>query len=117
MECGGGDFGPDHNKVREKAMVGHDRGFRKSVYSAKDRLSVEDEAVVENKVGERVEAKRRRDFVRADAIRDELVERFGVVMSDKLKQWSVGGGVLGRMLQRSVGCTKGVGVVTLRSSS
>merc|ERR1711865_81202 len=54
-------------------------------------LSPEDEEYITARVDERSIAKKNRDFDTADYIRDELNQKFDIVIQDKLKQWSVGG--------------------------
>jgi len=85
----GGDFGEEHNAQRELSEAFKNRGYIKSASSSP--LSPEDEEYITTKIEERSVAKKNRDFVTADYIRDELKEEFNVVIQDKLKQWSVGG--------------------------
>ena len=42
-------------------------------------------------VQERAEAKKVRDYSRADDIRDRLMNEFDVAVDDKIKLWSMGG--------------------------
>jgi len=53
------------------------------------RLNDEDVAYVEEKLVERHGAKRDRYYEVADAIRDELRERFGIAIDDRTKEWRV----------------------------
>ena len=46
-----------------------------------------DEETIDEMVNERAEAKRRREFERADDIRDDLIDDFGVHINDKTKEW------------------------------
>jgi len=52
-------------------------------------LSDEDIAFVNDKIKERFQCKRDRDYDSADAIRDELQDSFGVVIDDRTKEWRV----------------------------
>ena len=85
----GGDFGEDHNARRELAHQFATRGYIRSKSSLP--LSPEDEAYVQEKLNERAEAKRDRDFRTADGIREDLLREFDVSVNDKMKLWSVGG--------------------------
>lgn len=85
----GGDFGEEHNAQRELADAFNSRGYIKSTSSLP--LSPEEEEAIQEKIEERLEAKKNRDYNTADAIRDELQHEFDVTIHDKLKQWSVGG--------------------------
>jgi len=85
----GGDFGEEHNAQRELSEAFKSRGYIKSASSSP--LSPEDEEYITARIEERSIAKKNRDFETADYIRDELNEKFYVVIQDKLKQWSVGG--------------------------
>jgi len=85
----GGNFGNEHNQQRAMSQAMKSRGYVKSRSSA--NLSPEDEEYVQNKVDERSEAKKSRDFDLADSIRDDLLDEYNVVIQDKLRQWSVGG--------------------------
>jgi len=85
----GGDFGEEHNAMREMADKFANRGFIKS--NSSRPLSQEDEEHIQSLVDERAVAKKERDFHTADSIRDELMNNFDVNINDKLKLWSVGG--------------------------
>ena len=85
----GGDFGEENNMQREMSYSMRQRPYAMSTHSAD--LSPEQEAFVIDKVEERAEAKRNKDYDVADDIRDELFEGLGVTINDKIKQWSVGG--------------------------
>jgi cysteinyl-tRNA synthetase len=85
----GGDFGEEHNNLRDIASAFNNRGYEKSATSK--QLSPEDEEVVKARLEVRSQAKKDRDFTTADEIREELAAGFDVVIQDKLKQWSVGG--------------------------
>lgn len=85
----GGDFGEEHNAMREMADKFANRGFIKS--NSSRPLSKEDEEHIQSLVDERAVAKKDRDFHTADGIRDELMNNFDVNINDKLKLWSVGG--------------------------
>lgn len=85
----GGDFGEEHNAMREMADKFANRGFIKS--NSSRPLSKEDEEYIQSLVDERAVAKKERDFHTADDIRDELMKNFDVNINDKLKLWSVGG--------------------------
>eukprot|EP00521_Asterionellopsis_glacialis_P012310 CAMPEP_0195308814 /NCGR_PEP_ID=MMETSP0707-20130614/38422_1 /TAXON_ID=33640 /ORGANISM="Asterionellopsis glacialis, Strain CCMP134" /LENGTH=703 /DNA_ID=CAMNT_0040373101 /DNA_START=114 /DNA_END=2226 /DNA_ORIENTATION=- len=85
----GGNFGDEHNQQRAMSQAMSSRGYVKSQSSA--NLSPEDEEFVQNKVDERSEAKKSRNFDLADSIRDDLLDEYNVVIQDKLRQWSVGG--------------------------
>lgn len=52
-------------------------------------LSEESVELVNEKLRERFQCKRDRDYDAADAIRDELGETFGVVVDDRTKEWKV----------------------------
>jgi hypothetical protein len=102
----GGDFGEEHNKQRELADIFSNRGYIKS--SASLSLSPEDEQYVQEKVDERCQAKKDRDFSKADEIRQLLEDSFDVSINDKLKLWSVGGAFdeLGGTKQKARGVYK-----------
>ncbi len=85
----GGDFGPEHNAQRELADKFANRGYIKSNSSLD--LSPEDEAYIQEKVEERLAAKKERDFKVADYIRESIYEEYDVTINDKLKLWSIGG--------------------------
>ena len=53
------------------------------------RLSEKAERKVAQLVAERAEAKGQRDYGRADAVRDELRNDFGVVVDDRVKEYTV----------------------------
>ena len=52
-------------------------------------LSAEDVELVEDRLRQRFMCKRDREYDTADAIRDELRDRFGVVVDDRTKEWTV----------------------------
>jgi len=52
-------------------------------------LSARDVEVVDAKLKERSACKRDREYEEADAIRDLLMDRFGVLVDDRNKEWSV----------------------------
>ena len=86
----GGNFGEEYNQQREMSRAMKSRGYVKSD-SSPDLPSPADEEYVQGKIDERQEAKNVRDYDTADAIRDELLDEFDVVIHDKLRKWSVGG--------------------------
>ncbi len=51
----------------------------------------DDSAYILSQVEAREQARKDRDFSRADLIRDELLDEYDVVVDDKLRQWAVGG--------------------------
>lgn len=53
-------------------------------------LSTEDVTYIESKLKERYSFKRDRYYDEADSIRNELDEKFGVVIDDRTKEWRVG---------------------------
>jgi cysteinyl-tRNA synthetase len=85
----GGDFGPEHEVQREMADAFAQRGYVKSASS--QPLEAEQEAYIQEKVQERAQAKKNRDFDLADSLREELNQEYSVMINDKLKLWSVGG--------------------------
>ncbi len=84
-----GDFGEEHNKQREMAEKFANRGYAKSSFSVP--IDAEDEETIQSLVSERAVLKGQRNYEEADAIREDLSERFDVVINDKLKEWSIGG--------------------------
>mmetsp|Transcript_3904 Transcript_3904/g.5950 ORF Transcript_3904/g.5950 Transcript_3904/m.5950 type:complete len:548 (+) Transcript_3904:63-1706(+) len=83
----GGNFGENKRDNRH----GKSRGeYVKSPYSADLPLS-QDEEYVQNRVDERLQGRKNGDFDLADAIRQELLVDFGVMIQDTINQWSVGG--------------------------
>ena len=52
-------------------------------------LSEEDARYVDGRLRERFDLKRARSYGEADAIRDELMDRFGVQIDDRTKEWFV----------------------------
>lgn len=84
-----GDFGEEHNQQREMAEKFANRGYAKSSFS--QPIDGEDEETVQSLVDERATFKQQRNYQEADAIREDLSERFDVVINDKLKEWSIGG--------------------------
>lgn len=53
--------------------------------------STDDVDQIQSLVNEREEARKERDFDRADDIKDDLRDSYDVIIDDKLRQWSVGG--------------------------
>ena len=86
----GGSFGAEHDKQREMAEQFANRGYIKSSRSLPANNET-DEEIIENMVAERTIFKADRNYDEADAIRDDLFERFDVIINDKLKEWSIGG--------------------------
>ena len=91
----GGDFGSEHNAIREMSVAFSERGYIKSTSS----LALEDDDVdaqeteeyIQHHVDARVTAKKERNFDTADKIRLDLAQRFDVTINDKIKMWSIGG--------------------------
>ena len=86
----GGSFGEEHDKQREMAEKFANRGIIKSPASMAAQ-NEGDEEEIQALVDERTDFKADRNYVEADAIREDLFERFNVVINDKLKEWSIGG--------------------------
>lgn len=84
-----GDFGEEHNLQREMADKFAKRDYAKS--SSSESIDEEYEKTIQDSVNERTVFKGERNFQEADNIRDDLLERFDVVINDKLKEWSIGG--------------------------
>ena len=59
--------------------------------SASATLPPDAAAYVARKVAERARAKRTRNYPLSDAIRDELFNKYGVTIHDKINEWSAGG--------------------------
>lgn len=112
----GGDFGSEHNAVRESMELLGSRGYIKSSsslsaadYGVKRNNDVDndgddnDETTMDNDDGQEMEEyiqyhvdaraamKKEGKFDTADKIRLDLAQRFDVVINDKLKLWSIGG--------------------------
>ena len=81
-EGGGGKPGREAGSRSDR-----NKPYEQSKYS----FDTDDVNVIQDLVAERIEAKRARDFDTADAIRDELLEDYDVVVDDRNRQWSVGG--------------------------
>ena len=84
-----GDFGEEHNRQRVMAEQFANRDYIKSPNSLS--LDEESEGIIQTMVNERCAFKADRDFDSADAIRDDLKERFDVETHDRMKLWSIGG--------------------------
>ena len=86
---GFGDYNNDNVKP------GRERGSRndqnRPYVQSPDSLATENVQTMQALLEERVKAKLDRNFVVADAIRDELMNDFNVGINDRLRQWSVGG--------------------------
>lgn len=88
----GGDFGVDdddsHWASRGQMRQPHLATYVKSPTS--EDLPT-DEEYIQQKVEERMRAKRTRNYDLSDAIRDELLADYDVTIHDKINQWSIGG--------------------------
>jgi len=60
-----------------------------STMVGQNSLSAEDIELIDSKLKERFSFKRERYYDDADAIRDELKEKFGVNIDDRTKEWTV----------------------------
>ena len=76
----GGDFGIEYREASGPYVMA-------SVSQATD-----ESAEIQSLVDEREEARKQRDFDTADDVKDQLINAYNVVIDDKLRQWSVGGG-------------------------
>jgi cysteinyl-tRNA synthetase len=83
--AGGARREPDPNRNNDDPYVqsGHSEGA--------DTLSSDDIDHIQDRLAQRVRAKKKRDFRAADAIREELREQFNVYIEDRKRAWSVGG--------------------------
>jgi cysteinyl-tRNA synthetase len=95
----GGDFGAEHNAIREMSVTFSQRGYIKSTSSRMlpedndddEDTAQETEEYIQHHVDARVIAKKERNFDVADKIRLDLAQRFDVTINDKIKMWSIGG--------------------------
>jgi hypothetical protein len=83
-QAGGARRQVDPNKNNDDPYV-------QSGHSEADTLSSDDIAHIQDRLAQRVRAKKKRDFRAADAIREELREQFNVYIEDRKRAWSVGG--------------------------
>jgi hypothetical protein len=86
----GGSFGEEHDRQRDMAMQLANRDYAKSISSSPEE-NEGDEETIQSLVNERASFKADRNYDRADAIREDLYDRFEVVINDKMKEWSIGG--------------------------
>ena len=86
---GFGDFPGTAGKPGRDAGSRNDRNrpYEKSSFS----MDTNDATIIQDLVEERIAAKRAKDFDTADAIRDELLEDYDVIVNDRTREWSVGG--------------------------
>ncbi|KAL7445757.1 hypothetical protein ACHAXH_008018 [Discostella pseudostelligera] len=106
----GGDFGSEHNAVRESLELLGNRGYIKSSsslaaidYANSDNNGDDEEdgddagdgkemeEYIQHHVDARAAMKKDGKFDAADKIRLDLAQRFDVIINDKLKLWSIGG--------------------------
>jgi len=81
-------------QLDDKAKEWHiDNGSKKYIQvfnpgsrSASD-LSLDDIDIISTKIEQRFDSRNNRDYEAADAIRDELKEKFNVIIHDKYKEW------------------------------
>jgi len=86
----GGSFGRDADIKRA-----HNEALKARSYAMSSASLALLDGVTQNNVQDRVDARMRartnHNYQESDALRDELLEEFDVVINDKLKMWSVGG--------------------------
>lgn len=86
----GGSFGRDADLKRAHNEALKNRSYAKSSASLElpDGVTQND---VQARVDARTGARTNRQYKESDALRDEILEEFGVVIDDTIKMWSVGG--------------------------
>eukprot|EP00979_Chaetoceros_neogracilis_P001123 scaffold197_cov268-Chaetoceros_neogracile.AAC.38 len=86
----GGSFGKDADLKRAHSEAVQSRDYVKSSASLELPDGVTSEEV-QIRINARTKAKMNRQYQESDAMRDEILKDFGIVIHDTIKMWSVGG--------------------------
>jgi len=86
----GGTFGKDTDLKRAHSEAVQSRDYVKSSSSLDLPDGVKEEEV-QIRINARTRAKMNRQYQESDAMRDEILKDFGIVIHDTIKMWSVGG--------------------------
>eukprot|EP00592_Proboscia_alata_P024944 CAMPEP_0194446346 /NCGR_PEP_ID=MMETSP0176-20130528/128384_1 /TAXON_ID=216777 /ORGANISM="Proboscia alata, Strain PI-D3" /LENGTH=861 /DNA_ID=CAMNT_0039273043 /DNA_START=156 /DNA_END=2741 /DNA_ORIENTATION=+ len=91
----GVSFGESNDRGRNPGKERNSRASREaykmSSYSEAPGEGMPAESLLQKLIEERVKCKMRRDYDKADAIRDGLINKYNVVIHDKAREWSIGG--------------------------
>ena len=101
----GNHFGNDYNSNDDDTVNAPPMVYTMSSLSV-EPIDDAQATAIQDKVDERVEARRARDYDTADAIRAELMDIYHVIIQDKLGEWSIGGEFEGFGRRKSTSFTR-----------